>query len=222
MLPNFCIVTPEPSCRLAWNRGGSASAYWVVMQAASEHASAEQKLHRSTLRTALASGTVASVLSALVLALCSKVEEGHAAGGINGPSQWIWGEAEAYTRRATWRHTAVGYAIHHATSIFWAALHELTFGRTAQRKNAARICAEAAATTATAYVVDYHVTPRRLRPGFDKHLGALSMLAVYAAFGAGLAWYELTRTPDRLAAVPRSPRRSRAPRQASRPAPVRR
>lgn len=144
-------------------------------------------------------------MSTLALAVCSKLEEGHAAGGINGPSQWVWGEAEAYTRRATLRHTAVGYAIHHVTSIFWATLHEAAFGRAANdaarahpgRKSVQRICAEAAVTTAAAYVVDYHLTPRRLQPGFDKHLGALSMFVVYTAFGAGLAAAGIARRRSR-------------------------
>ena len=43
------------------------------------------------------------------------------------------GEGEAFTRRATLKHTAVGYTIHHASSIFWALLHERTFGGAAER-----------------------------------------------------------------------------------------
>jgi hypothetical protein len=157
--------------------------------------STQQKV-QSVARSALVCGTSASLLSAAALALCSKLEEGHAAGGINGPSQWLWGEAEAYTKRATLRHTAAGYTIHHLTSIFWAGLHELAFGRRhpgQRRKSVPRLLAEAAATTATAYVVDYHLTPRRFQPGFEKHMGGLSMVAVYAAFGAGLAGAAIVR-----------------------------
>lgn len=151
---------------------------------------------RKAARAAVASGTAASVLSAATLAACSKLEEGSAAGGLNGPSQWLWGEEEAYTRRATLRHTAVGYAIHHSTSIMWATLHEYLFGALdadAPRKSAARHCAEAAAMTAGAYVVDYYLTPRRFRPGFKKHLGPRSIFAVYTAFAAGLALASIVR-----------------------------
>ena len=142
---------------------------------------------RDAARAALVSGSFGSVVSTLALATCGKLEEGSAAGPNNGPSQWIWGEEEAYTRQATWRHTAVGYAIHHATSIGWATAHEYVFGKSQARKGLLRHCVEAAATATTAYVVDYHFTPSRFRPGFEKHLGPASMFAVYAAFALGLA-----------------------------------
>jgi hypothetical protein len=35
--------------------------------------------------------------------------------------------------------------------------------------------------------VDYRLTPRRLMPGYERRLSQPSLLAVYAAFAAGLA-----------------------------------
>lgn len=142
---------------------------------------------RDAARAACVSGSFASVISTIALAVCGKLEEGSAAGPNNGPSQWIWGEEEAYTRQATLRHTAVGYAVHHFTSVGWATAHEYAFGRSRAPKKPLRHWVEAAATAATAYVVDYHFTPSRFRPGFKKHLGPASIVAVYAAFALGLA-----------------------------------
>lgn len=142
---------------------------------------------------AVVSGSAASLASAAALMACSAIHEGSAAGGLNGPSQWLWGEAEAYSREATLRHTAVGYGIHHATSIFWALLHETVFGGSRRRKPALQHCAEAVASAATAYVVDYHLTPPRLRPGFEKHVSRNGMVAAYAAFAAGLAITAIAR-----------------------------
>lgn len=143
------------------------------------------------------SGSNASVLSAAMLSLCSKLEEGSAAGALNGPSQWVWGQREAYTREATLKHTLVGYTIHHATSIFWASFYEGFFARQerrdAQRVSVAQVLAQAAATGAIAYVVDYHVAPRRFRPGFKKHLGPVSIFASYSAFALGLALTTMAR-----------------------------
>lgn len=136
---------------------------------------------------AIVSGTAASVASAAALMVGSKLRDGSWAGGLNGPSQWLWGESEAYTREATLRHTATGYVIHHSTSIFWALLHETIFGRGDKKKPALQHCTEAVSSAATAYVVDYHLTPPRLRPGFEKHVSPTGMVAVYAAFAAGLA-----------------------------------
>jgi hypothetical protein len=142
---------------------------------------------------AVVSGTAASLASAAALMAASASNEGSFAGGLNGPSQWLWGEDEAYTRRLSLRHTATGYAIHHATSIFWAVLHETIFGASRRRKSPLQHCAEAAASAGVAYVVDYHLTPRRFRPGFEKHVSRKGMVAVYAAFAAGLAIAAIAR-----------------------------
>lgn len=136
---------------------------------------------------AIMSGTAASLASAAALMAGSKIRDGSWAGGLNGPSQWLWGESEAYTRDATLKHTAVGYVIHHSTSVFWAVLYEAIFSGSGKKKPPLQHCTQAIASAATAYVVDYHLTPRRLRPGFEKHVSPTGMVAVYAAFAAGLA-----------------------------------
>jgi hypothetical protein len=146
---------------------------------------------------AVVSGSTAALTSAAALMACSAIHEGSVAGGLNGPSQWLWGEAEAYTREATLRHTATGFAIHHATSIFWAVLHETVFGGSRRKKPAIQHCAEAVVSATTAYVVDYHLTPKRFRPGFEKHLSARGMVAVYASFAAGLAIAAIARERSR-------------------------
>jgi hypothetical protein len=138
-------------------------------------------------RRALFSGTSASICSAVALSVCSRIDEGSFAGGLNGPSQWLWGEAEAYTRKPSVRHTVVGYGIHHLTSVFWATLYERTFGEPGERKTPLRRCAEAALSATGAYVVDYYLTPPRLRPGFEKHVRKPSMFVIYGAFALGLA-----------------------------------
>src|SRR5690606_130633 len=97
-----------------------------------------------TLRDVCLSGSVGSVTSTVALALCGGAENGSAAGPINGPSQWLWGQREAYTQALTWRHTAAGYVIHHATSVLWASVYE-NVCRSGEPKSLLRICADAAA-----------------------------------------------------------------------------
>jgi hypothetical protein len=151
-----------------------------------------QKLSAAA-RRALFSGTSASVASAIALSICSRIDEGSYAGGLNGPSQWLWGEAEAYARKASVRHTVVGYSIHHLTSLFWAILYERAFGERTARKTPLQRCVEAAVSSAGAYVVDYYLTPPRLRPGFEKHVRTPSMFVVYGAFAVGLAAASIIR-----------------------------
>jgi hypothetical protein len=151
-------------------------------------------------RRALVTGASASISSAVALSICSRIDEGSYAGGLNGPSQWLWGEAEAYTREASVRHTLVGYSIHHLTSVFWAVLYERMFGEPVGLKTPLRRCAEAAVSSGGAYVVDYYLTPPRLRPGFKKHVRTRSMFVVYGAFALGLAAASIIR--DRKATQP--------------------
>jgi hypothetical protein len=151
-------------------------------------------------RRALVTGSTASISSAVALSICSRIDEGSYAGGLNGPSQWLWGEAEAYTREASLRHTLVGYGIHHLTSLFWGALYERMFGEPIGRKTPLRRCTEAAVSSAGAYVVDYYLTPPRLRPGFKKHVRTRSMFVIYGAFALGLAAVSIIR--DRRATEP--------------------
>jgi hypothetical protein len=103
------------------------------------------------------------------------------------------GEQAAYERRPGPGQLALGYAIHHATATFWAAIHERMFGSSQQPRPVGRRLAEGAVTAALACLIDYTVTPHRLRPGFEKHLHKPSLFAVYLAFGVGLALPTLIR-----------------------------
>jgi hypothetical protein len=146
------------------------------------------------LHNALRSGSAASALSALTLAVCGKVESGTFAGPLNGPSQWIWGQRAAHRRQATLRHTAIGYAIHHATSIFWATLHEKHVARLTERRSPAMQLAAAAGTAVFASFVDYQIAKGRLQPGFDKQLSRKSLFLVYSSFALGLTLTQMGRS----------------------------
>jgi hypothetical protein len=156
---------------------------------------------KAALSDAVLSGSSASILSAAVLSTFSKIEEGSAAGGLNGPSQWFLGEEAAYSREASLKQTGLGYGIHHSTSIFWAAFYEYFCGRSngdrLQRITPGQVVIEAVTMATTAYVVDYGLTPKRLQPGFDKHISSAGMVATYAGFAAGLAITTLLRQRSR-------------------------
>ena len=131
---------------------------------------------------AAVSGSVASVLSIAAATLLARPRTGSAASAANAPSQWLWGESARHRHDVTLRHTLTGYAIHHASSIFWAAAHEAAVDHFRIRPSRA-----APLVTAAALVVDYGVVPKRLRPGFEGHLGRGGLVTVYAAFAVGLA-----------------------------------
>ncbi|MFX5839837.1 hypothetical protein ABTE60_21225, partial [Acinetobacter baumannii] len=60
------------------------------------------------------------MLSTAVLSWRSRRETGRGATATNATSHWVWGEPAMRHREPSVRHTALGYAIHHASSIFWA------------------------------------------------------------------------------------------------------
>lgn len=166
---------------------------------------------RATLRAALVSGSLASALSTAAISACSRRHAGSASAGTNATSHWLWGGRARRRSAPSLRYTASGYAIHHAMSVFWAALFETA---TARSRRPARIGAAAAATAAVAYVADYRVVPRRLNPGFESRLPPPGMFAAYAAFAAGLATARCLRA--RRAARSGTAARGDAPRSRTR------
>jgi hypothetical protein len=152
------------------------------------------------------SGTIAALTSTAALTACGWIERRRPAAPNNAPSQWIWGEHASYETRATLRHTIVGFAVHHAMSIFWAVLHERTFGAPPRAIGPLKPVAQGLATAAVASVVDFRLTPRRFQPGFDKHLSAGSLILVYAAFGLGLASFSLAKQRDRTRSFAHCPK----------------
>ncbi|MDQ3187242.1 MAG: hypothetical protein M3Q16_12465 [Pseudomonadota bacterium] len=148
---------------------------------------AHHKTWSQAFRNGLISGTVASIVSTVSLAILGKAELDKSAAPVNGPSQWIWGRHASYENRFSLQYTVVGYAIHHAASVFWATLHEKLRQRLSSGGSTASAIAPAIGTTAAAYVVDFYVAPKRLTPGFEHRLSKRSLLIVYGTFALGLA-----------------------------------
>lgn len=138
-------------------------------------------------RRALVSGSLASALSTAVLAWLGYSRFGKPAAPTNATSHWLWGDDDAYLASdLSLRHTAVGYATHHASAVMWALVYERWLDET-HNPSTGEIIGNAAAMTAIAALADYQLTPPRLRPGFETHLSRGGLLAVFAALGVGLA-----------------------------------
>lgn len=146
----------------------------------------------AALRDGLRSGSVAGIASAIVLGLAGRTAARSPAAPINAPSRWIWGDPALRARQVSLRHTAVGYAIHHAASVFWGVIYERYLAADRDR-GALRVASGAMATAGLACIVDYRLTPSRLQPGFERHLPQPALAAVYAAIAVGLAAATLAR-----------------------------
>ena len=138
------------------------------------------------LRFALTSGTVASATSAVALALLARAEGQGLLQPVNSTSHWLNGEQAASFRGADLAHTAVGYATHHAATVFWAVLFERWVG--ARRPTGAlTLMPDALVLSAIAAAVDYGATPKRFTPGWEFVLSKRSMAVAYLAMAFGLA-----------------------------------
>jgi hypothetical protein len=170
---------------------------------------------KRALREGLVTGSIASITSALALALAGRRENGHAAAPVNAVSHWVWDRESLVVDRPTARHTVTGLLVHHGASVFWGTMHARAWGLHERNKRPLPAAAGAAVACAVACFVDYHLTPRRLTPGFEHRLSRHSLALVYASFGVGLALgTALLRRRAAPASRPRraapSPRRSPA------------
>ena len=136
-------------------------------------------------RSMVSAAAAASVASSLALAATAKVRGLSAVQPVNATSHWLHGEAAADVRTADIAHTGVGYATHHAATLFWATIFEAWIGR--RRPVAAvAVMRDAAIMSAVAAGVDYIATPKRFTPGWEFVLPKRSMAFVYAAMAVGL------------------------------------
>ena len=116
---------------------------------------------------------------------------------VNSTSHWLNGEQAAAFEGADLTHTAVGYATHHAATIFWAVFFEGWIGWRRPPTGPAML-RDALAMSAIAAAVDYLATPKRFTPGWEFVLSKRSMAATYAAMALGLAAGALmTQRPHR-------------------------
>lgn len=131
------------------------------------------------------SGSIASLATSAAAAALGQRISGSAAAPINATSHVLWGdEAVRAQDGLSARYTGLGLVINSASAIFWALFFERVVGRNAKP---ARILTSAAAVTATAYLVDYHLVPKRLTPGWELRLPRRSLAGIYGALGLSLA-----------------------------------
>lgn len=149
----------------------------------------EQTAMGTFVERVLTCGAFAGTAAALAASFAGRRETGSYAAPLNATSHIVWGDAAALRDDVTSQYTATGAALHFGASFFWAVLHELLPGHAAVR---------APLTALTAYVVDYHVVPRRLTPGFELRISPSALAGVYAALAAGLFAGSLVSEPRRV------------------------
>ena len=172
-----------------------------VLRKRVESGGKNMKKTQSILGPAVRSGTVAGLAAAAVASVAGKCEVDSYAAPLNATSHIIWGEEAAEEDQPSLKYTLTGFLLNHGSGIFWASFYERLFGRQSDGLNGGRRSAAAskdpmplvkpvlggAAVAAAAYIIDYHLIPKRFTPGFEKRLSGKSLAAIFAALAVGLA-----------------------------------
>ena len=139
-----------------------------------------------TMRAALVTGGLASVTSAVALAVAARLEGKATMQPINATSHWLNGDRAASNTGVSAVHTGVGYATNHAASVFWAVFFQAWL---AQRPalRAWPMLQSALLMSAIAAAVDYGATPHRFTPGWELVLSKKGMALAYVGLALGLA-----------------------------------
>jgi hypothetical protein len=153
---------------------------------------------RTTFNRWLATGSMASLLSMLVLAWHGRQRHGSRASLINSPSHVVHGDRALRANAFSLRFTLLGGVIHHISAMFWAMVYEGFLNAWRKRRevspaaaaesppSTAEALAAASVLTSIAWLVDTRLVPSRLTPGFERRSSSTGMLMIYGAFAVGL------------------------------------
>ena len=134
----------------------------------------------------LAAGTGATALTTATILCLGYERDSSMWAPMNAVSHIPFGDEAAAHTELSATYTGTGTALNTAAMFSWAALHAGVMQLLPRRDLPSAIGA-GIAVSAAAYVVDYHVVPRRLTPGFEKRLSGRSLFWIYSALAAGLA-----------------------------------
>jgi hypothetical protein len=151
-----------------------------------------------TLSEVAIPGLLAGAVLSAILAARGRVDRGSAAAPLNAPTQVVRGQAALEDTRFRPQVTGAGVLINLGGGVFWATAMELLFGRVLRSGGAGTALAAGAATSALAWIVDYHVVPYRLSPGFQERVSRESLLLAHGAFALclGLGSWAVHRGAD--------------------------
>ncbi|HVJ28688.1 MAG TPA: hypothetical protein VNA66_00140 [Gammaproteobacteria bacterium] len=138
-------------------------------------------------------GSLAGLATTATLALRGAREIGSPAAPINATSHVLWGDEAATADGVDVKHTLPGLLINGGAGVFWALARELLSDRLPRRDRATAV-ATGIAVAGLAYVVDYHLIPRRLTPGWELRLSRRSVALGFVALGVSLAIAGLAHT----------------------------
>ncbi|MCC2640779.1 MAG: uncharacterized protein K0S45_1192 [Nitrospira sp.] len=137
------------------------------------------------LRQANLTGNMCGLLMSTVVGVTSRLTTGHSGPGLNAISHIFWGAKAAQQSAWTLRYTGTGLLLNQGACLFWAGCYE-AFLRRQRPEGLTRSIAGAITMASVAYLVDYHVIPKRLTPGFELVFPGRLFPVLYAGLAVSL------------------------------------
>ena len=146
-----------------------------------------------TLQDALVAGSIVCVVTAAVAALRGMSDSGSAVAPINATSHVVHGPEAGRVDVPDFKHTVLGLAINAGASVFWATLYERLFAGAGNRSDVGKALLGGGVVAATAYLVDYHLMPKRLTPGWEARVSGRSLAMIFGAMALSLPMRNLLK-----------------------------
>lgn len=145
-----------------------------------------------TMKDALVAGSIVCAVTVTAVALRGRADSGSAVAPINATSHVLYGPEAASADRPDLRHTIPGLLINAGACVFWATVYERLFEREPGSRPAHAVLG-GTVVAALAYLVDYHLVPKRLTPGWEERVSGRSLAMIFAAMAASLPLRNLLR-----------------------------
>lgn len=151
--------------------------YWKLWRAIAQNEALAGTFAKSQIAGAVTTGAVA---------LCGWFEDEDAISPVNDISHIVWGDKAFEQGDLSLKYTGTGVLLNQTAIASWAVLHSLFFGRAQRRGETEKSLLGGILVSVLAYIVDYHLVPPRLKPGFERHLTPRSLIVIYAALALAL------------------------------------
>ena len=151
------------------------------------------------MKDALVAGSIVCVATAAAAAVRGMTDSGSAVAPINATTHVVYGPEAGDVDVPDLKHTMLGLVINAGASVFWATIYERLFGRAGNRGDVGRALLGGGMVAAIAYLVDYHLVPKRLTPGWEERVSGRSLAMIFAAMALSLPMRSILKPlPQRI------------------------
>ena len=146
-----------------------------------------------TLQDALVAGSIVAAATIAAVALRGLNDSGSAVAPINASTHVVYGPEAGDVDEPDLKHTLPGLAINAGASVFWAAVYERLFGHAVTRADLGKALLGGGAVAGLAYVLDYHLLPKRLTPGWEERVSGRSLAMIFGVMALTLPVWSLLK-----------------------------